>query len=136
MKVLQGLKTAKPSLGETIPLLKEAIKLHIAQNKGLGSTSKIDSTLSLTVESTSYSTISVNLVAGPASYSTNSINLLVDPVKSCSSNNVFNTLTAGSTIPCDTSSDTQCANENSHEDYLNDISLKYGNIERKGPLLN
>ena len=87
------------------------------------SKSKVDSTLSLTADS--------------ASYSTNSVNLVADPAKSCcSSNNVPNTLTAGSAIPCDTNSGSQCANENSDEDYLNDISLEYENIKRKGPPLN
>ena len=42
-------------------------------------------------------------------------------------------MTADSAIPCDTNSVTQCANENSVEDYLNDISLEYENIERKQP---
>ena len=71
------------------------------------------------------------------SYSTNSVKLVVDPAKSCcSSNNLSNTLTADSAIPCDTNSGTQCANENKDEDYLNDISLEYENIERKGPPLN
>ena len=60
---------------------------------------------------------------------------MADPAKSCcSSNNVSNTLTADSPIPCDTNSGTQCAMENSDEDYLNDISLEYENIERKAPL--
>ena len=99
--------------------------------------SKVDSTLNLTPDSASYSINSVNLVADPASHSTNSVKLVADPAKSCcSSNTVSNTLTADSAIPCDTNSDTQCANENSDEDYLNDISLEYENIERKGPPLN
>ena len=76
-------------------------------------------------------------MADPASHSTNSVKLVADPAKSCcSSNTGSNTLTADSVVPCDTNSDTQCANENSDEDYLNDISLKYGNIEIKGPPLN
>ena len=41
-----------------------------------------------------------------------------------------------SAIPYDTNSGTECANENSDEDYLNNISLEYENIERKGPSLN
>ena len=41
-------------------------------------------------------------------------------------------MTADSAIPYDTNSSTQCANENSDEDYLNDISLEHENIERKG----
>ena len=62
---------------------------------------------------------------------------MADPPKSCcSSNNVSNTLIADSAIPCDTNSGAECANENSDEDYLNDISLEYENIERKGPPLN
>ena len=130
-------KIPEPSLGEAIALLREAIKLHTAQNTGLGSKSKVDSTLSLTADSASCSINSINLVADPVSHSTNSVKLVADPVKSCcSSNTVSNTLTADSAIPCDTNSDTQCANENSDEDYLNDISLEYENIERKGPPLN
>ena len=130
-------KIPEPSLGEAIALLREAIKLHTTQNTGLGSKSKVDSTLSLTADSASCSINSINLVADPVSYSTNSVKLVADPVKSCcSSNTVSNTLTADSAIPCDTNSDTQCANENSDEDYLNDISLEYENIERKGPPLN
>ena len=35
-----------------------------------------------------------------------------------------------------TNSDTQCANEKSDEDYLNDISLECENTEREGPPLN
>ena len=124
-------KIPEPSLGETIALLREAIKLHKTQNTELESKSKVDSTLCL------YSINSLNLVTNPASYSTNSVKLMADPAKSCSSsNNVSNTLTADSAIPCDTNSGTQCAMENSNEDYLNDISLEYENIERKGPLLN
>ena len=62
---------------------------------------------------------------------------MADPVKSCCrSNNLSSILPADSAIPCDTNSGTQCANENSHEDYLNDISLEYENIEKKGPPLN
>ena len=53
-----------------------------------------------------------------------------------SSNNVFNTLIADSAIPYDTNSATQCANENSDDDYLNGISLEYQNIEIKEPPLN
>ena len=45
-------------------------------------------------------------------------------------------MAADSSIPCYTNSDTQCANENSDQDYLNDISLEYEYIERKGPSLN
>ena len=41
-----------------------------------------------------------------------------------------------SAIPYDTNSGTQCARENSDEDYLNNISLEHENIERKGPHLN
>ena len=108
-------KIPEPSLGEAIALLREAIKLHTTQNIGLRSKSKVDST----------------------SYSTNSVKLVADPAKSCcSSNNLSNTLTADSAIPCDTNSGTQCANENNDEDYLNDISLEYENTERKGPPLN
>ena len=102
-------KIPEPSLGEAIVLLREAIKLHTTQNTGLGSKSKVDSTLSLTED--------------PASYSTNSVKLVADPAKSfCCSNNVSNTLTADSAIPCDTNSGIHCANENSDENYLNDIS--------------
>ena len=62
---------------------------------------------------------------------------MADLAKSCcSSNNVSNTLIADSTILYDTNGGTQCANENSDEDFLNDISLEYKNIERKGPPLN
>ena len=130
-------KIPEPSLGEAIALLREAIKLHTAQNTGLGSKSKVDSTLSLTADSASCSINSVNLVADPASHSTNLVQLVADPAKSCcSSNTVSKTLAADSAIPCYTNSDTQCANENSDEDYLNDISLEYGNIEIKGPPLN
>ena len=76
-------------------------------------------------------------MADPASHSTNLVQLVADPAKSCcSSNTVSKTLAADSAIPCYTNSDTQCANENSDEDYLNDISLEYENIERKGPPLN
>ena len=61
---------------------------------------------------------------------------MTGPVKSCcSSNNVSNTLTADSAIPCDTNSGTLCANENSDEVHLN-ISFEYENIEEKGPPLN
>ena len=96
--------------------------MHTTQNIGLGSKSKVDSTLSLTANSASYSTNSVNLGAGPASYSTNSVKIVADHAKSCcSSNTVSKTLTADSAVPCDTNSDTQCANENSDEDYLNEI---------------
>ena len=103
----------------------------------MGSKSKVDSTLSLTADSATCSITSVNLVADPASHSTNLVQLVADPAKSCcSSNTVFKTLAADSAIPCYTNSDTQCANENSDEDYLNDISLEYENIERKGPPLN
>ena len=50
---------------------------------------------------------------------------MADPAKSyCSSKNLSNKLTADSTIPCDTNSDTQCANENSEENYLNDDSME------------
>ena len=116
-------KISETSLGQAIALLREAIKLHKTQNIGLGSKSKVDSTLSLTSDSTSCSTNSLNLVADPASYSTNSIKLVANPAKSCcSSNNLSNTLTTDSAIPCDTNSGTQCANENSDQDYLNDIS--------------
>ena len=76
-------------------------------------------------------------MADPVSHSANSVKLVTDLAKSCcSSNTVSNTLTADSAIPCDTNSDTQCANENSDEGYLNDISLEYENIERKGLPLN
>ena len=119
-------KIPKPSLGEAIALLREAIKLHTIQNLGLGSKSKVDSISSLTADPASYSTNSVNLVADPASCGTNSVKLVADPAKSCcSSNNVSNTLIADSAIPYVTNSDTQCANENSDEDYLNNISLEY-----------
>ena len=61
---------------------------------------------------------------------------MVDPAESCCiSNKVSNTLTADSAIPCDTNSGTQCANGNSDENYLNNISLEYENIERKGASL-
>ena len=123
-------KTPEASLGEAIALLREAIKLHTAQNTEMGSKLKVDSTLSLTADSTLYSTNSVNLVADPASYSANSGKLMADPAKNCcSSNKVSNTLTADSAISCDTNSGTQCAMGNSDEDYLNDISLEYENIE-------
>ena len=109
-------KIPESSLGEAIALLREAIKLYTAQNTGLGSKSKVDSTLSLTADSPACSINSTNLVADPASHSTNSVKLVADPAKSCcSSNTVSNTLTADSAIPCDTNSDT---------DYLNDISKK------------
>ena len=76
-------------------------------------------------------------MADPVSHSTNSVKLVADPAKSCcSSKTVSNTLNVDSAIPCDANSDSQCANENSDEDYLNDISLEYENIERKGPPLN
>ena len=118
-------KIPEPSLGEAIALLREAIKLHTAQNTEMGSKSKVNSTLSLTADSTLYSTNSVNLVADPASFSANSGKLMADPAKNCcSSNKVSNTLTADSAIPCDTNSGTQCAMGNSDEDYLNDISLE------------
>ena len=56
----------------------------------------------------------------PALYSANSVKVVTDPAKSCCSfNNVSNTLTADSAIPCDTNSGTQGANENSDEDYIN-----------------
>ena len=116
-------KIPEPSLGEAIALLREAIKLHITQNIGLESKSKVDSTLSLTADS--------------ASYITNSIKLVAEPVKSCYSlNNVSNTLIGDSAISYDPNSGTQFTNENSDEDYLNDISLEYENIERKSPPLN
>ena len=68
-------------------------------------------------------------MADPASYSTNSVKLVIDAAKSCcSSNKVSNTLAADSA--------NECANEKSGEDYLNDISLKYENIEKMGPPLN
>ena len=130
-------KIPKPFLGEAIALLREAIKLHTTQNTGWGSKSKVDSALSVTADSTSYSINAVNLVADPVSHSTNSVKLVADPAKSCcSSNTISKTLTADSEIPCGTNSDTQCANENSDEDYLNDILLEYENIKRKGPPLN
>ena len=66
-------KIPKPSLGEAIALLREAIKLHATQNIGFGSKSKVDSSLKLTADSALYSTNSVNLVADPSSYSTNSV---------------------------------------------------------------
>ena len=111
-------KISEPSLGKAITLLREAIKLHTTQNIGLGSKSKVDSTLSLTADS--------------ASYSTNSLKLVADPAKSCcSSNNVSNTLIVDSAILYNTNSGTQCANENTDEDYLNDISLEYENINEK-----
>ena len=114
-------KFPEPSLGETIALLREAIKLHTTQNIGLGSKSKVDTTLSLSADSGS----------------TNSGRLVADPAKSCCSpNNVSNTLTADCAIPCDTNIGAQCANENSDNDYLSDISLEYENIERKGPPSN
>ena len=83
----------EPSLGEAIALLRKAIKLHTTQNTVLGSKSKVDSILSLTADSASYSVNSVNLVTDPASHSTNSVKLVADPAKSCcSSNTVSNTL--------------------------------------------
>ena len=73
----------------------------------------------------------------PASWSTNSVKLVADPAKSCCSpNNVSNTLIADSAIPYDTNSGVECANENSDECYLNNISLEYENIERKGSPLD
>ena len=39
-------KIPEPYLGEAIALLREAIKLNATQNIGVGSTSKVDSTLS------------------------------------------------------------------------------------------
>ena len=127
-------KIPEPSFGETIALLREAIKLYTAQNTGLWSKSKVESTLALTADSASCSINSINLVADPVSHSTNSVKLVADPVKSCcSSNTVSNTLTADSAIPCDTNSDTQCVNENSDEDYLNDISLEYENMIGASP---
>ena len=54
-------KIPEPSLGEAIALLREAIKLYTAQNTGLGSKSKVDSTLSLTADSASCSINSINL---------------------------------------------------------------------------
>ena len=72
-------KIPEPSLGEVIALLREAIKLNTTQNTGFGSKSKIDFTLSLTADSTSYRINSVNLVANPASHSTNSVNLVANP---------------------------------------------------------
>ena len=130
-------KIPEPSLGDAIVLFREVKKLPTAQNTEIGSKPKVGSILSLTADSALYSTNSVNLVADPASYSTNSVKLLADLAKSCcSSNNVSNTLTADSAIPCDTNSGTQCSMENSDKDYLNDISLEYENIERKGPPLN
>ena len=117
-------KIPEPSLGEAIALLREAIKLHTTQNIGLGNKSKVDSTLNLTADAASYSTNSVNIVVDPASYSTKSVNLVADSTKSsCTSNNVSNTLTPDFAILCYTNRGTQCANENSDEDYLNDISL-------------
>ena len=53
-------KISEPSLGKAITLLREAIKLHTTQNIGLGSKSKVDSTLSLTADSASHSANSVN----------------------------------------------------------------------------
>ena len=131
-------KIPEPSLDEAIALLRKSIKLQTTQNIGLRSKSKVDFTLSLTADSASHSTNSVNLVAHPASYSTNSVKLVAEPAKSCCSfNNVSNTLIEDSAIRCDTNSCTQCANENSDEDYLNDIERKgHRNIERKGPPLN
>ena len=99
-------KIPEPSLGEAIALLREAIKLHATQNTGLGSKSKVDSTLSLTADSASCSINSVNLVADPASHSTSLVQLVADPAKSCC--RLFQL----------------------------DISLEYENIERKGPPLN
>ena len=75
------------------------MKLHTTQDTGLGSESKVDSTLSLTADSASYIKNSVNLVADPASHSANSVKLVADPAKSyCSSNTVSNTLTAVSAM--------------------------------------
>ena len=100
-------KTPEPSLGEAIALLREAIKLHTTQNTGLGSKSKVDSTLSLTADSASCSINSVNLVADPASHSTNLVQLVADPAKSCcSSNTVLKTSAADYAIPCYTNNDT------------------------------
>ena len=76
-------KIPEPSLGETIALLGEALKLHTTQNIGLGSNLKVGSTLSLTADSASYSINSVNLVTDPASYSTNSVKLVALPAKNC-----------------------------------------------------
>ena len=56
-------KIPEPSIGEAIALLREAIKLHTTQNTGLGSKSKVGSTLSLTADFSSCSINSVNLVA-------------------------------------------------------------------------
>ena len=85
-------KIPEPSLGEAITLLREAIKLHTTQNKGLGSKSKVDSTLNLTVDSASCSINSVNLVPDPASHSTNLVQLVADPAKSCCSSNTVSKL--------------------------------------------
>ena len=130
-------KIPKPFLGEAIALLRETIKLHTTQSTGMGSKSKVDSILRLTAGSASYRTNSVNLVADPPSYCTTSVKLVADPDKSCClSNNVPNTLTADSAVPRNTNSGSKCASENSDEDYLNDISMEYEKIERKGPPLN
>ena len=84
----------------------------------MGSKSKVDSTLSLSAASASYSTNSVNLVTDPVSYSIKLGKLVADPAKSwCSSNNVSNTLIADSAFPYDTNSGIQWANENSDKDY-------------------
>ena len=102
------------------------MKLQTIQNLGLGSKSRVNSISSLTADPASYSANSINLVSEPASCRTNSVKLVAHPAKSCcSSNNVSNTSIADSAIPYGTNSDTQCANENSDEDYLNDISLEY-----------
>ena len=85
-------KIPEPSYGEAIALLREAIKLHATQNTGLGSKSKVDSTLSLTADSASCSVNSVNLVADPASHSTNLVQLVADPAKSCCSSNTVSKL--------------------------------------------
>ena len=88
-------------------------------------------------DSASYSANSVNLVADPASYRTGSVKLVVNFSKRFHNSNILSSaLTADSAIPCDTNSGTQCANESSDEDCLNDISLEYENVERKGPPLN
>ena len=67
-----------PSLGEAIALLREAIKLHTAQNTGLESNSKVDCNLSLTADSALCTISSINLVADPVSHSTNSVKLVTD----------------------------------------------------------
>ena len=43
--------------------------------------------------------------------------------------NVSNTLTADSAIPCDTNSGTQCANENSDQEYLDYSELFPWNLK-------